>query len=134
LVAKKIDEKDRKAKKQKDAGGIKVHDFHSSQIKESFIDNDEKADPLEEPKIYLNVVYHDNVLPPLDQGRDIADPNNDRIWVIIPMVFTEPKTRKSLDGLQCIHYDVHINTCVIQKMKAETRAMRSISNYIVLKF
>jgi hypothetical protein len=31
-------------------------------IKESVLDNDEKTDPLEEPKIYLNIVYHDQVL------------------------------------------------------------------------
>ena len=57
------------AKKQKDVNeaGIKLFDFSESQIKESFTDNDEKADPLESgPKLYLNVVYHDNVLPPLD--------------------------------------------------------------------
>lgn len=70
---------------------MKIFDFHESQIKESFIDNDEKADPIDEPKFYLNVLYHDNVLPPLNKGRDIADPKNDREWLIIPIVFGEPK-------------------------------------------
>jgi hypothetical protein len=91
LIAKKVE-----GGKKKDVNdtGIKLFDFSDSQIKESFIDNDEKADPLEKgPKLYLNVVFHDFVLPPLDQGRDIADPKNDRSWNIIPMVFTEPKTR-----------------------------------------
>jgi hypothetical protein len=36
-------------------------------------------------------LYHDNVLPPLNKERDIADPKNDREWLIIPIVFGEPK-------------------------------------------
>lgn len=94
----------------------------------------EKNDPLDQPILYLNVVYHDKVLPPLNKGRDIADQKNDREWVIIPMVFTEGKSRKNLEGNECIHYDVHINSCVVMKMKEETRAMRSISHFIILKF
>jgi len=94
LIAKKVEGGAGKKKKDVNDTGIKLFDFSDSQIKESFIDNDEKADPLENgPKLYLNVVFHDNVLPPLDQGRDIADPKNDRSWNIIPMVFSEPKSR-----------------------------------------
>ena len=51
------------------------------------------------------------------------------------MVFGEPRERKSLDrDLLCIHYDVHINSCVVEKMKSEARTTKSISNYIILKF
>ena len=115
--------------------GIKLFDFNESQIKESFVDNDERPEPLEgAPKFYLNVVFHDNVLPPLNDRRDLADPKNDRCWVIIPMVFTEPKTRMNIEGRTIITYDCHVNAAVIAKMKDDTRAMRSISNYIVLKF
>lgn len=134
LVAKKILAKDRKSKEQKAAEGIKLFDFNSSQIKESFVENLEKNYPLEEPILYLNVVYHDKVLQPLNKDRDIADEKNDREWMIIPMVFTEGKSRKNLEDYECIHYDVHINSCVVAKMKEENRAMRSISNFIILKF
>jgi hypothetical protein len=113
---------------------VKLFDFNESQIKESFVDNDEKGDPLEDPKLYLNVVYHDNVLPPLNQGRDLANPKNDREWVIIPMVFTEPKQRKNIEGKNIFTWDVHVNAAVVAKMREDKRAMRSISNYIVLKF
>ena len=113
LVAKKIEEKDKKSKKQKEESGIKMFDFHSSQIKESFADNQEKNDPLEEPKIYLNVVFHEKVLTPLNKNRDLADPKNDREWMIIPMIFTEGKKRKNIEGIECITYDVHINNCVV---------------------
>lgn len=130
-MARKVSEKERKQKK---GDGIKLFDF-DSQIKESFVENDEKGDPLEEPKLYLNLVYSDFVLPPLNKQRDIADPKNDREWLIIPMIFTDPKERKSLDrDLLCIHYDCHVNTCVVAKMKEEARTMRSISNYLILKF
>jgi hypothetical protein len=63
LIARKVEEKDRKPKKE----GIKLFDFNDSQIKESYIDNDEKSDPLEEPKLYLNVVYNENVMAPLNK-------------------------------------------------------------------
>ena len=99
--------------------GLKLFDFNESQIRESFIDNDEKADPIDEPKFYLNVLYHDNVLPPLNKGRDLADPRNDREWLIIPMVFSEPKERKNLEGKLIITYDCHVNACVIAKMKGD---------------
>jgi hypothetical protein len=79
-------------------------------------------------------VYHDNVLPPLNEGRDLADPRNDRTWNIIPMVFTEPKTRKNIEGRTIITYDCHINAAVIAKMREDKRAMHSISNFIILKF
>jgi PIH1 N-terminal domain len=90
-----------------------MFDFHSSQIKESFADNQEKNDPLEEPKIYLNVVFHEKVLTPLNKNRDLADPKNDRDWMIIPMIFTEGKKRKNIEGIECITYDVHINNCAV---------------------
>ena len=100
--------------------GIKLFDFNDSQIKESFVGNDEKADPLENgPKLYLNVVYHDNVLPPLNDKRDLADPKNDRSWVIIPMVFTEPKTRKNMEGKTIMTWDCHVNAAVIAKMRED---------------
>jgi len=65
-------------------------------IKESFLHNKETTDPLDSPKIYVNVVYADKVLPPLNKNKDFADPKDDRTWFIIPVVFTEPKTRKNL--------------------------------------
>ena len=132
-VAKIVEEKDRK-KKAKEGEGIKLFDFAGSQIKESFAESQEKAEPLEEPIIYLNVVYHDSVVPPLDKGRDIADPKNDREWLIIPMVFSAPKERKNIEGKRVLTYDCHINTVVLLRMKEEARAMRSITNYMILKF
>jgi len=70
----------------------------------------------------------------LNEGRDLADPRNDRSWVIIPMVFSEPKTRKNLEGKTIITYDCHVNAAVISMMRSDQRAMRSISNYIIVKF
>lgn len=138
LVAKKVEGgagKKKKEKKDVNDTGIKLFDFNDSQIKESFVDNDEKADPLDDgPKLYLNIVYHDNVLPPLNDKRDLADPKNDRTWIIIPMVFSEPKTRKNMEGRTIITWDCHVNAAVIAKMREDKRAMRSISNYIIVKF
>jgi hypothetical protein len=73
-------------------------------------------------------------VPPLDKGRDIADPKNDRVWFIIPMVFTSPVERVNIEGKKCLTYDCHVNTAVIQRMREEPRATRSITNYIILKF
>lgn len=98
------------------------------------MNSDEKTDPLEEPKIYLNIVYHDDVLPPLNKQRDIADLKNDREWQIIPIVFTQPQKRKSLDGVECIHYDGHVNTCVYEKMKEGDSQFRSVMSFLIMKF
>ena len=62
LVAKKLDPSQKQKNKVEDAG-IKLFEMGGdSMIKESVLDNDEKTDPLEEPKIYLNIVYHDKIL------------------------------------------------------------------------
>ena len=39
--------------------GVRLFDFNNTQIRESYMDTEDKSDPLEDPKIYLNVVYHD---------------------------------------------------------------------------
>jgi|LauGreDrversion4_2_1035121.scaffolds.fasta_scaffold34011_4 hypothetical protein len=82
----------------------------------------------------MNVLYHENVVPPLDKGRDIANPKNDREWLIIPMIFNPPKERLNIEGKKCLTYDVYLNTAVVVRMKEEARAMRSITNYLILKF
>jgi len=84
--------------------------------------------------LYLNVVFHEHVVPPLDKKREIADPRNDRSWLIIPMLFGQPRERLNLEGHRCLTFDVHVNPAVVVKMKEDTRAMRSITNYLVLKF
>lgn len=133
LVAKRVDKKDQQSAKQDI--GIKLFDsYDDSQIKESFLDNDEKQDPLEEPKLFLNIVHCEQVLQPLNIKQDLADIKNDRDWQIIPIAFSAPQYRKSLDGLECIHYDAHVNTCVVDKMKEGNRTFKSIMNYVVMKF
>jgi hypothetical protein len=113
---------------------VKLFDFGESDIKESFLHNKESADPLESPKLYVNVVYADKVLPPLTQKKEFADPKDDRTWNIIPIVFTEPKKRKNLANIECLHYDAHVNTCVIEKCKESQDRLRAIFNNIVQKF
>jgi hypothetical protein len=74
------------------------------------------------------------VLPPLNKGRDLANPENDREWLIIPTVFSEPKERKNIEGKQILTYDCHVNSCVIAKMRKDPRAMKAITNFLLLKF
>ena len=61
---------------------IKLFDFNkNAEISKSFIENEDQSDkPLDQPKIYLNIVHHDKVLPPLKQNREFADPKNDKEW------------------------------------------------------
>lgn len=68
-VAKVFSEKDKKKKKDaaSAAADVKLFDFHESQIKESFTENDQKGEPLEEPILYLNIVFHEKVLSPLNK-------------------------------------------------------------------
>mmetsp|Transcript_31412 Transcript_31412/g.30761 ORF Transcript_31412/g.30761 Transcript_31412/m.30761 type:complete len:160 (+) Transcript_31412:349-828(+) len=98
------------------------------------MDTDEKGEPLEEPRIYLNLVHSDQVLPPLKATKDLADPNNDRDWKVIPISFSQPQTRTSLENRQLIFYDGHVNSCVFAKLKESERQLRAIFNYVILRF
>ena len=89
---------------------------------------------MDSPVLYLNVVFHEHVVPPLDKQREIANPKDDRTWLIIPMLFGQPRERLNLEGHTCLTFDVHVNPAVVVRMKEEARAMRSITNYMVLKF
>jgi len=74
-------------------------------------------------KAILNLVHHDEILPPLNKnGRDLADPLNDKEWMIIPIVFDGPNKRTSMGGCEVWTYDGHINTCVVTLMKKETKS------------
>ena len=96
---------------------IKLFDFEKSQeINKSFIDSPDQGGPLDQPKLYLNMVFHDKVLPPLDKNRKPADPKNDETWAIIPLSFSPNKERWSGSGMKCIHIDGYVNTCVKDMM------------------
>ena len=56
VPSKKIEKKDE----------VKLFDFGSAEIKESFVDNPDQGSALESHKIYLNIVYHERILPPLN--------------------------------------------------------------------
>ena len=91
-----ITEEETKQKSQKDQG-IKLFDFgERDEIKESFAANTEKDDPLDGPKLYLNVVHHERVLPPLSKDKDIADENDDSSWQVIPIAFSMPVKRRNV--------------------------------------
>jgi len=79
-------------------------------------------------------VSHDQVLPPLNKAKEIANPDNDKEWVIIPMSFSAPAERKNLEGVTCIHYDAHVNTCVAKKAKESPQRLKALFNYFIMKF
>jgi hypothetical protein len=68
------------AKKTEKKDEIKLFDFGSKEIEESFVSNKETSDPLESHKLYLNIVYHDRIIPPLNKDREFADPKNEKTW------------------------------------------------------
>ena len=119
------------SKKQDKKEEVKLFDFGSAEIKESFVDNPDQGPPLDSHKMYLNIVYNDRVLPPLNQAKDFADPTNDATWQIIPVAFTEAIKRKNVSGCEVITYDGHVNTCVFVKMMASKDKFQSILHYIV---
>jgi len=61
------------------------------------------------------------MLTPLNKKRDLADEKNDRDWMIIPISFEGPIKRKNMENVECWHFEGHIATCVVEKMKSETR-------------
>jgi hypothetical protein len=98
---------------------IKLFDFDkNAEIKKTMFDEDEDLDkPLDQPKIYLNLIYHDKVLAPLKKDKTEADPKNDKTWDIIPIHFAQSKERWSGSGMKCIHIDAFVNTCVFETFK-----------------
>jgi hypothetical protein len=77
-------------------GGIKLFESAQADIKENVLETGENEDPLEEPKMYLNIVHNDTVLTPLNKKRELADKKNDKDWMIIPIAFDGPKKTQKL--------------------------------------
>jgi hypothetical protein len=102
---------------QKEKGPeIKLFDMGQADIKENVLETEPNKDPMEGPKVVLNLVHNDIILPPLNKARDLADPLNDKEWMIIPISFDGPIKRKNLAGIEVWTYDGHINTCVVTQM------------------
>jgi hypothetical protein len=124
-------------KKQKDLSEtIKLFDFdQNAEMNKTVIGEDEtQGKPLDQPKFYLNLVYHEKVLPPQKKDKTPADKNNDKEWGIIPISFSPSKERWSGSGMKCIHVDAHLNTCVMENMKKGGQAIAALTNYVILKF
>mmetsp|Transcript_14053 Transcript_14053/g.10124 ORF Transcript_14053/g.10124 Transcript_14053/m.10124 type:complete len:191 (+) Transcript_14053:85-657(+) len=121
--------------KEQKRAEVKLFDFgDQNEIKESFTANEEKEDPLEEPKIYFNIVHSSKVLPPLNAHKEIADKKNDRDWRIIPMSFSEAKNMRNLENREVIFIDAHVNSCVVEKLKEGERQLKAIFNYFLIRF
>jgi len=102
---------------------------------ESMLENKDQEDkPLDQPKIYLNILYHDDVVPPLKGDKTEADPKNDKEWAIIPIFFSQTKERWSGSGMKCIHVDAFINTCVSEMFRTSVAKIGAITNFILQKF
>lgn len=114
---------------------IKLFDFdQAAEVSKSFLENQDSGTALEQPKIYLNILYHDKVVPPLLKSREYADPKNDGGWAIIPTSFGPSKERWSGSGMKCIHVDAHVNTCVYELFKTSPKKIEAITNYILQTF
>jgi hypothetical protein len=114
---------------------IKLFDFEKDQeFKKSFLENEDSAKPLEQPKLYLNILFHEKVIGPLNQDRDYADPKNDAEWKVIPISFSPPKERWSGSGMKCIIIDGHVNTCVMEMFKQGPKKIGALTNYIIERF
>jgi len=122
-------------KNQNVSDTVKLFDFDkNAEISQSVLENEDQSDkPLDQPKIYLNIVHHDKVLPPLKQNREFADPKNDKEWQIIPISFAQSKERWSGSGMKCIHIDAHVNTCVFEMFKQGAQKINALTNYFLLK-
>lgn len=110
---------------------IKLFDFEKSEIERNFVNTDDQGQPLDQPKLYLNMLYHDKVLPPMKRDRSPADPKNDKEWGIIPVSFAPNKERWSASGMKCIHIDAHVNTCVFEMFKTSNQKILALTNYFI---
>lgn len=132
LVSKIIEQKQEKQL----SDSIKLFDFdQNAEFNQNFIETNDQSDkPLDQPKIYLNILWHDKVLAPMKKDRTFADPKNDTQWGIIPVHFQPSKERWSGSGMKCIHVDCYVNTCVANMFKTSVTKIGAITNYILQKF
>ena len=114
------------------ADTIKLFDFDkNAEISKSFLENEDDGKPLDQPKIYLNICYHDKVLPPLKKDRTVASATDDKEWQIIPISWGQSKERWSGSGMKCIHIDGFVNTCIHDMFKKNVQKILAITNYII---
>lgn len=133
LVAKKLEHK----KQENLQDSIKLFDFdQNAEINRNMLMDDgseQGGKPLDQPKIYMNLLYHDKVVPPLNKERKPAHSTDDKEWAIIPISFAPSKERWSGSGMKCIHIDAYVNSCVFTVFKQSTQKIGSITNYILQK-
>jgi len=114
---------------------IKLFDTGPEDINKSFLHNEaEPGAALDQPKIYLNVVHHEKVLPPMKADKSLASKDDDKEWHIIPIAFGTNKERWSGAGMKCIHVDAHVNTCVFKMFNSEPKKIIALTNYIIERF
>ena len=87
-------------------------------MQESFAANEDKLPPLDTHKLYLNLVFHDSILPPLRSDKSFANPKDDQTWANVPIAFSEAYERTNMDGCRVITYDGHLSTEVVDMMKS----------------
>lgn len=122
---------DKKAETKEMKDEIKIFDFVDNDMKESFAENPDKLPPLDTHKLYLNIVYHEAVLPPLNDDKTYADEKDDATWRVIPVAFTEPWERTNVEDCRVLTYDGHISKAVHDMMKSNKDKFHAILHYIV---
>lgn len=114
---------------------IKLFDSGPEDINKSLLHNEsEPGAALAQPKIYLNVVHSEIVIPPMKQDKTFASKEDDKEWHIIPISFGSNKERWSGSGMKCIHIDAHVNTAVFNMFKQGAKKIGALSNYIIERF
>lgn len=130
LVAKVLEPK----KKADLSETIKLFDSGPEEINASLLHNEQTGAALDQPKIYLNVVHHEKVLPPMKADKTFAPKDDDKEWHLIPISFGANKERWSGAGMKCIHVDAHVNTCVFHMFKRGAAKIGALTNYIIERF
>lgn len=70
----------------------------------------------------------------MKQNLEVADPENDAEWNVIPIAFGSNKERWSGSGMKCIHIEAHVNSCVYKMFKTGPKKIGALTNYIITRF
>ena len=90
---------------------------------------------LEEPKVYLNIIYCEEFTPPLDDDNKILkNPEDENKWRYIPTEFRYNNKKNCLSGKRCDFYDMMVNQKVIEVISKNEDFKKSILAYFVKKF
>lgn len=99
---------------------------------EKFTDESFNKNVIQEPKIYLNILYSDEFYPPLNQKNEIEDKYDK--WNYIPTRFRPRGEKRSMRNIVCLFFECLVHSRVKQEMCKNDNIKAQLLSHIAVKF